>query len=85
MSSTNPDVFAEIGTLTDHEGLPAIVFRDYNTLVLPSVTIEQEQFGALRRIIDNAERAIIERKQRMAEDEAASLDHEAWRDGEGGQ
>jgi hypothetical protein len=85
MPATNPDVFAEIGTLTDLEGMTAKVFRDYDTLVMPYGTLTLEELPNLRKIIDVAEVAMKDCRQRMADDEAASLDHEAWRDGEDGQ
>jgi hypothetical protein len=68
MTNSDPNAHVKIGTLTDFEGTEVTVRRDYTTLELPSVQIERDQFPALRKILDDAEAAIIACEQEMAED-----------------
>jgi hypothetical protein len=69
MTNSDPNAHTPIGTLTDFEGTEVTVCRDYTTLELPSVQIERDQFDVLRKIIDEAEAAIVACELEMAEDE----------------
>jgi hypothetical protein len=75
----DPDAHIPLGTLADFEGQPKTVLRDYDSLVIPAMTVTLEGLAALLDLLDKGVDEIEAYRAQRAEDEqfaaeAAELD-----------
>jgi hypothetical protein len=77
----NPDANVAVGTVFDYEGGSREILRDFDTIVIPAMTLDAQGVAQLRQALDDGMTGIGEYLKR--EDGEAADDLCAWHGGEG--